>query len=179
MFDWPHTTEAIACKICRETTNHVAAQHRHPSRPIGQASPHQSQSEHSQCHRQKETVWEAFYPPPELLFGRSSMVNQPLRLKRSQSETWQTYEEMKLVLTWTVPFFHPENSTVSSFTEMYENVENKKREFVQLIRVCCTLCMRDNREILFLKPQPSLCFTLPDLRGTTCAVRRQPFDFIS
>lgn len=77
------------------------------SRLIGQASPHQSQSEHSQCHRQKETVWEAFYPPPELLFGHSSRINQPLRLKRTQSETWQTYEEIKLVVTGTVLFFHP------------------------------------------------------------------------
>lgn len=76
VFDWPHTTAAKACKICWKTTNHVAAQHRHPSHLIGQASPHQSQSVHLQRHRQKETVWEAFYPPPELHMSCSEVVRQ-------------------------------------------------------------------------------------------------------
>lgn len=29
-FDWPHTTEAKACEICRATTNHVAVRRRQP-----------------------------------------------------------------------------------------------------------------------------------------------------
>lgn len=93
MFDWPHPTKAKARQICRATTNNTAAQRRHSSRLIGQASSHQSQSQQSQRHHPKESVWVTH----ELLGGRSFVNGWPLT-----NEQWVNCTQFKDVtnLIW-------------------------------------------------------------------------------
>lgn len=106
MFDWPRPTEAKAHKICRATSNHVAARRRHPSRLIGQASLHQSQSRRSQRRLQKGAMWGAFSSlsrvTNERLEGRSNewtvtKVHTVLRREISKAVSWTILKSIQSV----------------------------------------------------------------------------------
>lgn len=52
---------------------------------------------------------------------------------------------------------------------IYKDVQIMLKTKIQPDYKCsCTLCMRDEHEILFLKCLPSICFTLPDKCRKTC-----------